>query len=415
MKKNAFLFLIIFTTTNIYSQNYNISFAGTGASTTVNSVKVDNLTQNTSVTLNTGDVLHLGTVGINETLKSNEKLYIYPNPMQGKSELSFYANKDGDAHISIVDIAGKEVIHTGKKFNKGIQNFLLTGLKQGMYFVNICSETYFYTSKLISQYASHNEATIEYIGSDNSTTTLNKLKTTTATVNMAYTTGDRLLFKGISGNYSNIITNIPTTSKTITFNFTACSDLDNNYYSTVLIGTQIWMAENLKTTHYNNGDSIPNVTGNAAWLSIETGKYCNYNNTPANSTTYGRLYNWYAVNTGNLCPTGWHEPTNTEWTALTTYLGGESMAGGKLKEVSFVHWNSPNTSATNETGFTALPGGFRSSNGAYNYLGDYGYWWSYTEYFSTTAWYRYMLSNNSNAYSLNENKADGFSVRCIKD
>ncbi|MFZ4414511.1 MAG: FISUMP domain-containing protein, partial [Bacteroidales bacterium] len=328
---------------------------------------------------------------------------------------SFYAKKAGNVRLTINDISGKKILNTENKLLQGIQKYQLKGLNQGVYFVNISGDSYFYTAKLISLYASHNEATIEYKGSENSTTTLNKLKSTTATVNMTYTSGDRLLFKGISGNYSCIITDIPTVSKTITFNFTACSDLDNNFYTTVLIGTQIWMAENLKTTHYSNGDTIPNVTGNAAWLGIETGKYCNYNNTPAISTTYGRLYNWYAVNTGNLCPTGWHEPTNAEWTTLTTYLGGESLAGGKLKEAGFVHWNNPNTSATNETGFTALPGGFRSSNGAFNYLGDYGYWWSYTEYFSTTAWYRYMLSNNSNAYSLNDNKSGGFSVRCIKD
>lgn len=167
-----------------------------------------------------------------------------------------------------------------------------------------------------------------------------KLKNTNTTVNMAYTNGDRLLFKGTSGNYSNAITDMPTSSKTITFNFTACSDFDNNNYATVQIGTQIWMAENLKTTHYKNGTAIPNVTDNAAWAALSTGAYCDYNNTPANITTYGRLYNWYAVNTGNM-PCRLACTKRCRMDNITTYLGGESVAGGKLKATTL--WNNPNT------------------------------------------------------------------------
>ena len=235
-KKITSMLLIIFAVANVYSQNYNISFAASGASTTVGSVKVDNLTQNTTLTLNGNDILHLGIVGINETEFNSNSPLIYPNPTQGKSELSINAEQEGDIQITINDITGKEVLHIGNKYPKGNHKFQLNGLKQGMYFVNIKSETYSYSLKLISQNSNQNEtAAIEYSGYENETH--DKLKNTNTTVNMAYNNGDRLLFKGISGNYANIITDIPASSKTITFNFAACTDFDNNNYASVQIGT----------------------------------------------------------------------------------------------------------------------------------------------------------------------------------
>ncbi|MCB9001260.1 MAG: fibrobacter succinogenes major paralogous domain-containing protein [Bacteroidales bacterium] len=168
-------------------------------------------------------------------------------------------------------------------------------------------------------------------------------------------------------------TKITTTNGTVT-------DIDGNTYITVTIGNQVWMAENLKTTHYNDGTAIPNVTDGNEWAALTTGAYCWYSNATAYKDTYGALYNWYAVNTGKLAPTGWHVATDAEWTTLTTYLGGESVAGGKLKETDTTHWASPNTGATNETGFTALPGGYRGRGGAFGGIGGYGYWWSATEF-----------------------------------
>ena len=132
------------------------------------------------------------------------------------------------------------------------------------------------------------------------------------------------------------------------------TDIDGNTYKTVTIGTQTWMAENLKVTKYNDGIAIPNVTDNTAWRELTTGALCDYGNTPSNSETYGKLYNWHAVNTGKLCPTGWHVPSDAEWTELTDYLGGTSVAGDKLKETGSTHWSNLRTGATNETGFTAL-------------------------------------------------------------
>jgi uncharacterized protein (TIGR02145 family) len=134
-------------------------------------------------------------------------------------------------------------------------------------------------------------------------------------------------------------------------------DVDGNVYNTVTIGAQVWMAENLRTTKYNDGTSIPLVTDSTKWSDLSTPAHCWYNNDKASyKATYGALYNWYTVATDNLCPTGWHVPTTAEWQILKDYLGS-SVDGGKLKESGTTHWKSPNKGATNESGFTALPGG----------------------------------------------------------
>jgi uncharacterized protein (TIGR02145 family) len=192
------------------------------------------------------------------------------------------------------------------------------------------------------------------------------------------------------------------------------SDVDGNVYHTVQIGSQCWMLENLKTTKYKNGTNIPLVTDDNAWGDLATPGYCWYDNDAASyKNPYGALYNWYVVNTGNLCPTGWHVATDAEWTTLTGYLGGESVAGGKLK--STTHWSSPNTGATNESGFTALPGGSRSRNGTFASVGSRGLWWSSTEDVTGTAWRRVLDSDVSDIYRELNDERSGFSIRCVKD
>lgn len=198
----------------------------------------------------------------------------------------------------------------------------------------------------------------------------------------------------------------------------AVTDIDGNVYKTVIIGTQVWMAENLKTTKYRDGSAIPNVIDSTEWANFSTGAYCNYENNANNSTTYGRLYNWYAVSDSrNIAPTGWHVPTDAEWTELTDYLGGESVAAGKLKETGLTHWLEPNEGATNATGFTALPAGYRYFNGTFANVGSYGYWWSATEDYNSTnrVYYRYMRFNNSTLDVGKYVKELGYSVRCVKD
>jgi len=194
-------------------------------------------------------------------------------------------------------------------------------------------------------------------------------------------------------------------------------DIEGNIYKTVTIGTQVWMAENIKTTKYNDGTAIPLVLDNREWESLTTPAYCWYDNDEtANKNTYGALYNWYTVKTGKLCPTGWHVPSDAEWTTVTTYLGGESVAGGKLKEAGTSHWETPNKGATNETGFNALPGGNRNNNGTFFSIGIYGDWWSSPEKSTTTAYSRNMCYGYGSIYwGSYFSKQYGFSVRCLRD
>ncbi|HRZ41538.1 MAG TPA: FISUMP domain-containing protein [Bacteroidales bacterium] len=196
------------------------------------------------------------------------------------------------------------------------------------------------------------------------------------------------------------------------------TDINGNIYNTVQIGTQCWMKENLKVQNYRNGTTIPNITDSLAWVALSTGARCWYNNDSAiYAATYGALYNWPAVDdTNGLCPTGWHVPTDAEWTILTDFLGGLSVAGGPLKETGTIHWISPNTGATNSTGFTALPGGHRvSCDGCFVSIGSFGGWWTSTAKGMTQSHLREMYYNYSAANKFFHDRTHGYSVRCLSD
>jgi len=185
-------------------------------------------------------------------------------------------------------------------------------------------------------------------------------------------------------------------------------------YKTVKIGMQTWMAENLMTTRYNNGDEIPNITDRFDWQDLTTGAYCNYDNVQDNFTIYGRLYNFYSVvDPRKLCPNGWHVPTATEWNTLINYLGGNSIAGSKLKDTGTVYWIAPNI-ATNESGFRALPGGDRwGYQGQFHYIKEIAHWWSCSE---ENGWpIRFYVGSGTSIVTDGDDKNCGFSVRCIKD
>lgn len=193
------------------------------------------------------------------------------------------------------------------------------------------------------------------------------------------------------------------------------TDVDGNVYNTVIIGTQLWMVENLKVTHFRNGDAIPNVTDATTWSNLTTGAYCDYANTPANSNDYGKIYNFYAVSDSrNICPTGWHVPSDAEWSVLTNYYSGESIAGASLKETGYSHWQTPNIGATNVSGFTALPGGYCDYSGNFQNIGTDGYWWTSTEN-GDYDWDRSIDYNSIGVTRGSDYSKLGFSVRCLKD
>lgn len=416
MTKSSVIIFLVLVILKVQAQNYLISFAGAGDTTVVSTIKVFNLTSGDSVTLNGGDVLHLtALVEIGKLDKNDRYLQLYPNPMESMALLTFFAPVNGVANISIVDLSGKTVYQTGKLLSTGTHSFRVTDIKQGSYLLKVTGKKYNYSTKLVSLNNLHAHANIKYVTAVKNTSE-NQLKSTAATIDMLYKEGDRLLFKSTSGKFTTIVTDMPSGSKTITFNFVACTDADTNNYSTVTIGKQVWMAENLKTTLYNDGTTIPLVTASSDWAFLSTPGYCWYNNYT------GALYNWYAVNTEKLAPVGWHVPSDDEWKQLETELGMTqeqadatgsrgTNQGDQLKNQT--GWNS-NGSGSNTSGFSALPGGCRYPNGSFYVLGAGGYWWSSTQFSPTNAWDRVMSSDNTIVYRFNNLKTHGFSVRCVR-
>lgn len=191
---------------------------------------------------------------------------------------------------------------------------------------------------------------------------------------------------------------------------------DGQVYSVVLIGDQVWMSQDLRATKYNDGTDIPNITDNSDWINLTSGAYCWYANADNNKNLYGGLYNWYAVHTGKLSPIGWRVPSDADWRILIEYLGGEDVAGGKLKEAGYIHWYAPNTGATNESGFTALPSGVRAGDfGWFVCVGEFAIYWS-TEGISSSLGIDRVLWNRDYNFRIGYDlKVSGYSVRCIKD
>ena len=201
-------------------------------------------------------------------------------------------------------------------------------------------------------------------------------------------------------------------------------DIEGNTYKTIKIGTQTWMAENLRTTKYRNGTPIKNITDDDEWGNDKTGAWCYYENDESNNKLYGKLYNWYAVTNNNqICPKGWHVPTDEEWTTLINYLdpeadGGDkddNIAGGKMKSTGTQCWISPNEGATNSSGFSALPGGYREDGGIFGYIRFLGIWSSSTKYDTSYSWYRHLFYENGLVGRFSDAKTPGFSVRCLRD
>jgi uncharacterized protein (TIGR02145 family) len=197
------------------------------------------------------------------------------------------------------------------------------------------------------------------------------------------------------------------------------TDIDGNSYQTITIGDRIWMAENLRTTKYRNGETIPNVTINSEWVALSSDAYSSYENQEDIDAiaTHGLLYNWFAVSDNrNIAPEGWHVATKSEWEAMINNLGGSGIAGGKIKEAGNNHWNSPNSGATNNSGLTALPSGRREyTDGSFINSGFNGFWWTSSAYNPDYSWYFQLNYDTENIIAANFHKQYGFSIRCVKD
>jgi uncharacterized protein (TIGR02145 family) len=441
MKTLKILALLMSFAATIHAQNYMIGFAGTGASTTVDSIKIENLTQCTSLTIGGADILNLSSVtGIDQNINAFRNLVnIYPNPSPGYFTIEIESASDNDACIGIYDISGKTILKQNEFLKKGVQRIIIDGIPIGIYLLKIESDLYQYTSKLISNAVSEKVPEIIFVESTEKHYIQNNLneiaeakdtKGAKSVISMLFNTNDTLKLTGKSGNNRTISMLFPTQDETVTFNFVKCTDADSNNYAVVQIGSQIWMAENLKATKYRNGSVIPNVPDSATWGSTTSGAWCDFHNDPAEGACYGHLYNWYAASDSrNIAPVGWHVATNAEWNIMekfvdntvdTTALGGTGTEIGRiLKEGCNTRWMYyDSTAGRNSAGFTALCSNFRNSSGAWSLAPNNNHddsFWTATPYNANMAWGKSFRWCTRDIFSIFNFDRAGSSIRCIKD
>jgi len=401
------VFLILFISLKSYALDYTITFAGKNASDMVDSVIVQNLTQGTTVTVPAGNGLTLNSVpnSINQLSENEQTVRVFPNSARDKSIVLFFAKQSGSTLINVFGIDGKKLVGISKELSAGENSFQLS-LPKGVYAIRIAGNGYSYAAKVIGQANANSKPEIDFPGNVASISSKIReyapLRSSSATTTMLYTEGDHLLFKGASGFNKTIVTDVPTQSKTITFNFVDCTDADNNHYAVVQIGTQIWTVENLKTTKYRNGESLGTTYAHKDISEELAPKYqWVYNLYEGYASKYGRLYTWYAVNDSrNLAPTGWHVASDEEWTTLENNL----VANG-------------NDLTNNITpGFSDIRAGYHSRFGQFESINEWGYWWSSTQSNATDAFMRFLRTDNY--FFLNRYpsfKSDGISVRCVRD
>ncbi|MCO5258122.1 MAG: T9SS type A sorting domain-containing protein [Lentimicrobium sp.] len=420
MEKKSLLILMLLPAFSLFSQNCMISFSGSGETNVIDSVIVYNFQQNISLTLQGNDTLHLvENLGIGQPSR-HKPINIYPNPTANSSRLEMFCYRAGKAVLQVYNTSGILIYQEGLLVQQGDNTFTLEGLRQGNYLIRINSPSEEYSGQLIAAGSGSGPVKL----TKNSTVSFKSLptddKNAGSIIQMLYHSGERILLKSFAGPHVHIKSMIPVGNELVDFEFIPCVDGDGNYYPVTTIGTQVWMAENLKTTSYQNGDPIPNITEGPEWINLTTGGYCAYGNNNSAATDYGYLYNWFVVNDNrDVCPAGWHVPQDSQWIVLTDFLGGQSVAGGKLKETGTAHWESPNTGATNLYDFSAVGGGYRWHNSdAFSSINTIGYWWSATEggtNATSTAWIRRMHDHNIAVDRINYDKRYGFSVRCLRN
>ncbi len=421
----AFLFLLL----KAEAQNMVISFSSTNTNEIIDSVLIENLSQGKSVVLKGTAKLELTASAVTSVpvyeLASSFK--VYPNPVSDVCFLRFDNNESGNVVVGLYDLTGKQIISQTKFLEQGVHEFQFTGLPSGISVIKIAGAGFNYTDKIISTDKGASGLNLKYSGESTNGQNPTQLKSATTNVLMQYNTSERLKYTLYSNGNSTVQTDVPTQSKTVVATFYEAKDADGNNYTTVTIGTQTWMLENLKTTKYNDGTAIPNVTDNSAWINLVTPGYCWYNNDASYKNPYGALYNWYTVNTGKLAPKGWRVPSQEDWTSLRNYLIANgynydgTTSGNKIAKAltSINSWRSERTvegtpgssdyrEKQNSSGFSALPGGSRQEEG-FVAEGYVGLW---------------LSSQSANCVGMTGNLCDfaigsslnsyGSSVRCIK-
>ena len=426
MKKLTLLFLFVFAIAETYAQNYMITFSG---NTNVDSVRIQNNSQCTDTTIGGGSTLNLTasiTTGINELNNVQENsLNIYPNPMNGNCFINFNAPAQSSTTIKLYDITGSLIAQSQEVLSKGNHSFSLSGLNSGIYLIKIESENFSYLEKIVNSTATSGKPEIKYLGissnlESNNTIKNGKSKASKSIIQMLFNNNDTLKLTGKSGNCRTIMMLFPNKSQNVSFTFVKCTDADSNHYAVVQIGTQLWMEENLKATKYRDGSSIQNIPDSASWTNAKSGAYCDYHNLISEGQQYGHIYNFYvASDIRNIAPVGWHVASDSEWTVLTTYIGGVTKAGRKLKEGCNTRWMYlADSCGINACGFTALCANFRSATGAWslapNNDHDAGFWTS-TTFGASNAWARMLRWCYTDVTVVPPMYDSGYSIRCVHD
>ncbi len=444
MKKNMIILVLVFAIAKLYGQTYfEITFDGEGAMP--ETVIVENLTQGTSVEMEGTDVLHLmlEPSQVTEISMRDKKIAVFPNPMEHTCKFEFQNSDFGNVSIKIYSITGKKIFSYNNVLDKGSHSFILSGVSAGSYIISVQTEAELFTGRFVSTNQTEASLSLKHNGEMKSISTTENWESESLTirnnitykgyksiVEMDFDEGDHIKFTAKSeGFFNSFIYDSPTEDKTYTFNFILkegqCDGItqftdprDGIIYNTIGIGDQCWMVENLKYLPSVVGPETTSAIGSYYYVYAYDGNDVNeaiaHKQDEVNIyEIYGVLYNWSAAR--SACPAGWYLPSDEEWADLEDYLGGDNVAGDKLKDSGVLYWDSPGTDATNESGFTALPGGrFQASFNAFYVLGVRGYWWTDTEFWNN-AWVRSMDYDYSQVNRVAFDKMDGISVRCIRD
>jgi uncharacterized protein (TIGR02145 family) len=422
----------------------------------LDSVLIENLTQGVDTTLYAPDTVlvldYVTVIGESEAIEENtfSVSQNYPNPFNGKTEVNLFLPEKDNIKITVRDILGRELAHYENTLNRGNHNFAFYSGNENYNLLTISGKQTSHTIKMLSagsNTANSENCKIVYLGIKD---IVSDFKAGQAINNFIYNLGDELMFSAYAlteiGNLgSSVVVDTPTMDTIYQFDIIgglrcpgmpAITDIDGNTYNTVQIGNQCWMKENLKTTTYSNGTPIPNITDNQEWTIISSGAYAWQNNDISWKNLYGALYNWYTtVDPNGLCPSGWHVPTDDEWTVLTDFIGGtgaphgsemkscrrvNSPLGGGCNTTEHPRWNEYyEYYGTDDYGFSGLPGGNRSfgSSGGFGNIGVIGKWWSSSQYgpYDLAGYralhYDYLFIS----YEGHFNKHFGYSIRCLRD
>lgn len=406
---------------------YNIQFTASGASSSFDSIVVRNLSRGVSRTIYPGNTLILSdqVSAVDQVASNPASMQIFPNPFSTSAMLSFPASTDGNVRIEVFTVDGKKFTEAYVAVKSGNNTFQLS-LPQGTYLIQCSGAGCNFVARGISTSGYTTAASITAV--ETAPLRTPSVKSRESAGYVAYSTGDVLLYTGYSDDYVTVVTDSPTGDKTQDFEFVVCRDADGNNYPVVKIGTQWWMAKNLNTTKFRNGESIPYVVAQQEWTgAYQTPAMCNNYDNAAYGLLYGKLYNWNAVNDSRgLAPQGWHVATHEEWTILKNHVDSHwgFLANVAKALSSHDYWRAStvdgsvgkNTQLNNLTGFNALPGGDRGgTNGTYFNVTEVGFWWTSTSFNISNAWYWYFSFDALYVVWDNGAKRFGMSVRCVKD